>query len=115
MESGLQGLGVGDSQSEVTGGSRGVFTPLFPQRHPIFPFQMGFSPHSIHSLSLSIVTLCLRCLGNPRAMDNREGVSQEEGRARLQKKEGAREFPSWLSSNKPDCIHEDAGSIPGLA
>ena len=24
------------------------------------------------------------------------------------------EFPLWLSSNKPDCIHEDRGLIPGL-
>ena len=26
-----------------------------------------------------------------------------------------REFPSWLSGNEPDRIHEDMGSIPGLA
>ena len=24
-------------------------------------------------------------------------------------------FPSWLSGNKSNCIHEDMGSIPGLA
>ena len=26
-----------------------------------------------------------------------------------------REFPSWLSGNKPTSIHEDVGSIPGPA
>ena len=25
------------------------------------------------------------------------------------------EFPSWLSRNESDSIHEDSGSIPGLA
>ena len=25
------------------------------------------------------------------------------------------EFPSWLSRNKSNCVHEDVGSIPGLA
>ena len=57
----LRGLGVGDSQCEVTGGGRGIFTPLLLQKHPTLSFQMAFlSP--LHPLSLSIVILFLRGL-----------------------------------------------------